>query len=351
MSADPALMGAAAPGTTAAATTAAPGTAAGPAVIGAVSPTPASGTDQQCPQGGAGGQLKAGTVPADLDPWYRRAGSLCPQISPSLLAAQGKQESGFQRGLTSPSGAQGLAQFLPGTAASIDPDDGQPYVIDVDGKGSASLWDDGDAIMGQGRYMCHLARQIDQWKAQGKVSGDTASLALAAYNAGEGAVLTNGGVPPFEETQHYVQVIEASEPAFRATIAAPGQSGTGGSLGSATVDAARQWLGTPYVFGGGGPAGPSDGGLDGAGLTSAAVGAASGGRVVLPRTAEQQWQMGVEVPVGQAAAGDLVFGDWGPDGPSLVGVALGDGRMIVSSAGSGVGETAVTSDMRARQVM
>src|SRR5690606_3846400 len=129
--------------------------------------------------GTPGGALAPGKVPADLEVWYRRAGSLCPQITPSLLAAQGRQEAGFRRGLTSPAGAQGLAQFLPGTAASINPDDGRPYVIDADGNGVASVWDDGDAIIGQGRYMCAIAGKITQWMREGRVQGDIAALTLA----------------------------------------------------------------------------------------------------------------------------------------------------------------------------
>lgn len=154
-------------------------------------------SDPNCVRGfgSAGGALADGKVPAELEIWYRRAGTVCPEISSSLLAAQAKQESGFRRGLTSPAGAQGLAQFLPGTAASINPEDGQPYIIDADGNGSASVWDDGDAIIGQARYMCSIAHKIAGWMAAGRVSGDLAALTLAYYNAGEGAVLASGGCP------------------------------------------------------------------------------------------------------------------------------------------------------------
>lgn len=63
--------------------------------------------------GTQGGQLADGVVPPELEPWYRKAGSLCPQITPSLLAAQGKQESGFQRGLSSPDNCAGLCPVHP----------------------------------------------------------------------------------------------------------------------------------------------------------------------------------------------------------------------------------------------
>ncbi|MFI9409197.1 peptidoglycan DD-metalloendopeptidase family protein [Nocardia gamkensis] len=312
--------------------------------------------------GTVGGALAAGKVPQELEIWYRRAGSLCPQITPSLLAAQGRQESGFRRGATSPAGAQGLAQFLPTTAVSIDPDDGRPYVIDADGNGVASVWDDGDAIIGQGRYMCAIAHKIQQWQAEGRVQGDIVALTLAAYNAGEGAVLASGGMPNqvaahYAETQPYVRNILTMEAQYRAPGSlgrfTPGQ----GSAGDQIVEAANEWLGTPYVWGGGGPQGPSGGGLDGPGLTAAAVFAASSGAVTLPRTAEQQWEAGAEVPMRKAQPGDLVFSSFGPRGPAQVGIYVGNGRMIQSVPGAnaraagGVSEVAVPGDGRARRVL
>ncbi|MGV9612476.1 peptidoglycan DD-metalloendopeptidase family protein [Nocardia xishanensis] len=321
-------------------------------------------SDPRCQRGfgSAGGALAAGKVPPELEIWYRRAGSLCPQITSSLLAAQGRQESGFRRGATSPAGAQGLAQFLPGTAAAIDPDDGRPYVIDADGNGVASVWDDGDAIIGQGRYMCAIARKVTQWMAEGRVQGDVTALTLAAYNAGEGAVLASGGMPNqyaahYSETRPYVANILAMEPQYRA----PGSTGRfspqEGSAGAQILEAAHDWLGTPYVWGGGGPQGPSGGGMDGPGLTAAAVFAASSGAVSLPRTAEQQWEAGYEVPMSKAQPGDLVFSSFGPRGPAQVGIYAGDGRMIQSvpgadaRSGGGVSEVAVPGDARLRRVL
>lgn len=321
-------------------------------------------SDPRCNRGfgSAGGALAAGKVPAELEIWYRRAGSICPQVTSSLLAAQGRQESGFRRGASSPAGAQGLAQFLPGTAASINPDDGQPYVIDADGNGVASVWDDGDAIIGQGRYMCAIAHKIEKWQSEGRVQGDITALTLAAYNAGEGAVLASGGMPNqvgahYSETQPYVRNILAMEPQYRAPGSlgrfTPGEGGGGQQI----VEAAHDWLGTPYVWGGGGPQGPSGGGLDGPGLTAAAVFAASSGTITLPRTAEQQWEAGAEVPMSKVQPGDLVFSSFGSRGPAQVGIYAGSGRMIQSvpasegRSGGGVSEVAVPGDARMRRVL
>ncbi|MFI6866993.1 peptidoglycan DD-metalloendopeptidase family protein [Nocardia sp. NPDC050406] len=305
--------------------------------------------------GSPGGNLAGGKVPPELEIWYRRAGSLCPQISSSLLAAQGQAESGFRRGAVSPAGAQGLAQFMPGTAVAAAPD-GQPYVIDADGNGQASVWDDGDAIIGQGRYMCALADKIQGWVSEGKVSGDVTALTVAAYNAGEGAVLASGGMPNqysahFTETRPYVARILAAEAGFRSV-------GSGGrfvpdpsaDLGPQIVEAAHEWLGTPYVFGGGGPQGPSNGGFDEAGLTAAAVSAASGGTITLPNTVEQQWEIGVEVPMSKAQPGDLVFGDFRARGPVVVGIYTGGGSMLYTATNGQVTEASVLGDMRARRL-
>ncbi|WP_433574241.1 peptidoglycan DD-metalloendopeptidase family protein [Nocardia brasiliensis] len=328
---------------------------AAPAPVPGPSPSPSRGAPP-CPPGfgTAGGQLDTATVPADLASWYQLAGSLCPQISASLLAAQGKQESGFRRGLTSGAGAQGLSQFLPSTATSINPDDGQPYVIDADGNGTASVWDDGDAIVGQGRYMCALARKVESWKAEGKVAGDTTTLVLAAYNAGEGAVLQYGGVPPYSETSDYVRLIVDAEPGFRSA----GSSGRftadpKAGLGPQILQAGGQWRGTPYVIGGGGPDGPSKGGFDCSGLTSAAVSAASNGQIILPRTSEQQWAVGSEVTPASAQAGDLVFSNWNTetDLPGHVGIATGGGHVLhAPDTGQAVREDPMPGDARVRRI-
>ncbi len=98
-------------------------------------------------------------------------------VSSALLAAQLYAESGFNERATSPVGAQGIAQFMPGTARS--------YGIDP--------FDPKQAINGQAHLMRDLLRQFGEVR-----------LALAAYNAGPAPVSRCNCVPPYPETQAYV---------------------------------------------------------------------------------------------------------------------------------------------------
>lgn len=103
-----------------------------------------------------------------------------------LLQALIWQESRFTIGARSPVGAFGLTQIMPGTAGDlgITPEYyDSPYL----------------QVEGGARYLSQMLRMFD-----GNIIH-----ALAAYNAGPGNVQTYGGVPPFKETQHYVQVIPA----------------------------------------------------------------------------------------------------------------------------------------------
>lgn len=115
-----------------------------------------------------------GVARADLSPVQWRA----------LLQALIWQESRFNPAAESPVGAYGLTQIMPGTASDL-------------GINPAYRTDPLLQVQGGGRY---LARRLDQ------LDGDII-LALAAYNAGLGRVQQYGGVPPFAETQNYVQVI------------------------------------------------------------------------------------------------------------------------------------------------
>ncbi len=99
-------------------------------------------------------------------------------VSGALLAAQLMAESNFNPFAVSPAGAAGIAQFMPATAAAY---------------GLGDPFDPEAAIDAQAHLMSDLLAQF----------GDTA-LALAAYNAGAGAVAACGCVPAYPETQAYV---------------------------------------------------------------------------------------------------------------------------------------------------
>ena len=112
----------------------------------------------------------------------------------SVAAAQLKQESGWDEDALSPAGAQGLAQFMPGTWATYGAG-GDPF--------SAP-----DAIAAYGRYMAAL--KTDVQPIAGSDAGLLVRLTLAAYNAGPAAVQEHAGIPPYEETQQYVAGILAT---------------------------------------------------------------------------------------------------------------------------------------------
>ncbi|HEU4975157.1 MAG TPA: lytic transglycosylase domain-containing protein [Baekduia sp.] len=118
-------------------------------------------------------------------------------IDPALLKGLIRQESGFDPAARSSAGAAGLTQLMPATAASLGVDPSDPA----------------QAIDGGARY---LKQQLDRF-------GGDAAKALAAYNAGPGAVVRYGGVPPYGETQAYVRNVLAFADQYRgaATTAAP----------------------------------------------------------------------------------------------------------------------------------
>ena len=138
-------------------------------------------------------------VPAEYEADVIRAGSICPTVTPSIIAAQIDQESGWNPNAGSSAGAQGIAQFMPGTWAA--------HGLDGDGDGKADILNPHDAIWSQGNYMCDLATQVETAKKSGRLTGDTLQLTLAAYNAGLGNVLKYGTIPPFTETTNYVKRI------------------------------------------------------------------------------------------------------------------------------------------------
>ena len=137
--------------------------------------TPRAGVSDGASGGAAGGLPDF--VPARFAPALNRAAQRW-SVSAALLAAQLFAESGFNPFAVSPAGAQGIAQFMPGTARGIGLDD--PF-------------DPGAAIDAQAHLMRDLLRRFG-----------SVPLALAAYNAGPAPVAACGCVPAFPETRGYV---------------------------------------------------------------------------------------------------------------------------------------------------
>ncbi len=157
-----------------------PGPAASPVSSAAAVPAPA-----------ASGDLRGIPFGDEITAAARRHG-----VDPALLAGLVRQESNFDPGAASPAGARGLTQLMPGTAAGL---------------GVTDPSDPRQALDGGAKY---LRQQLDRF-------GGDVTKALAAYNAGPGAVERHGGVPPYAETRAYVQKVQAFADGYRANAGPP----------------------------------------------------------------------------------------------------------------------------------
>jgi hypothetical protein len=128
-------------------------------------------------ENGAGVEMSA---PGNLRSLIQQAASN-HGLDPDLLDALVRQESGYSTTARSTSGALGLTQLMPSTAEAL---------------GVKNAFDPAQNLDAGARY---LKQQLDRF-------GDLGT-ALAAYNAGPGAVVRHGGIPPYRETQAYVRNI------------------------------------------------------------------------------------------------------------------------------------------------
>jgi hypothetical protein len=150
-------------------------------------------------------------------------------VDPALLAGLIEHESGWNPNAKSKAGAVGLGQFMPATAERF---------------GITDRTDPNQSIDGAAAY---LKSNLDMF-------GGDASLALAAYNAGEGAVKKYGGIPPYKETQAYVPAVLASAKKYSGGSAGA-VADTGSSTAAASSGGSVKWqpgvhLGTKSTDGG-----------------------------------------------------------------------------------------------------
>lgn len=114
------------------------------------------------------------------------------KLDARLVCAVILAESHFRINATSRAGAQGLGQLMPGTAAGL---------------GVTNPYDPVDNIYGSVRYVKSMLDRMSGSKPWNDLTWSDLALALAAYNAGPGAVKKHGGIPPYRETQAYVKKV------------------------------------------------------------------------------------------------------------------------------------------------
>ena len=235
--------------------------------------------------------LATASIPADYLALYQQAAQGCPGLPWTVLAAIGAVESDHGRSSApgvhagaNQAGAEGPMQFLPATfAAYAEP-------APPGGVSPPSPYDPADAIVAAARLLC----------ANGASGGTDIPAAVFAYN---------------HSSAYVTHVI---------TVAARyGATAGGSATAEQAVRFALAQLGTPYRWGGDGPA---EGGFDCSGLVQVAYVTAG---VQLPRVAQAQYDAGPHLPPdAELRPGDLVFFGTSPSHVTHVGIVVGPGQMV-----------------------
>ncbi|MGI5213874.1 M23 family metallopeptidase [Plantactinospora sp. CA-290183] len=158
----------------------------------------------------ASGQLNIDAISPHarhLAPWVARAGSICPQIAPPVIAAQVDLESSWNADAVAHNppdrggDAIGIAQFQAGTWATWGDD------YDNDGRNGPD--DPEDAIYAMGRLMCDLVAWASRSIEADLLTGNPLDIAWAAYFCGRGCVIGAGGVPAAGKAHDYPQQVRS----------------------------------------------------------------------------------------------------------------------------------------------